>query len=145
MKKVKLYADGSCHQRAKSSGRGGYAAILIFPEGEVTLSGKEEETTNNRMELFSIIVAMESLKEPHDVEIYSDSAYVVNCFLNKWYENWFKNGWHSSDGKPVKNKGLWVRLMKSLIGHKVKFNKVKGHSDDHYNNLCDCLAREASL
>lgn len=144
MKKVKIYADGSCYQMAASSGKGGYGTILIFEENMIELSGAVPETTNNRMELTGIIAGMEYLTEPHEVEIYSDSAYVVECFLKGWFEKWFENGWKNSNGKLVKNKDLWLRLMKSMGGHKVKFIKVKGHADDYYNNRCDLIAKKAS-
>lgn len=142
MKKVKIYTDGSCNQVASSSGRGAYAAVLIFEDCEIVeLSGYDPETTNNRMELMAVIAGFEHLKEPHSIEIYSDSAYVVECFRKRWYEKWISNGWVNSAGKPVSNKDLWVRLMTSFKGHKVKFIKVKGHSDDEMNNRCDEIAK----
>jgi ribonuclease HI len=145
MKKVRIYTDGSCYQVASSSGKGGYGVIVLFEDDSYELSGYEPETTNNRMELMGAIVGMEYLQEPHEVELYSDSAYVVECFLQGWYEKWFRNGWVNSSGKPVANKDLWIRLMKSLKGHKVKFVKVKGHADDPLNNRCDEIARDAVL
>ncbi len=143
MKKVKIYTDGSCHQIASSTGKGGYGAILLYENQEVELSGYEEETTNNRMEMMAAIAGIEHLKEPHDVELYSDSAYLVECFKQRWFEKWFVNGWINSSGKPVANKDLWIRLMKSFAGHKIKFVKVKGHADDELNNRCDVLANKA--
>jgi len=144
MKKVKIYTDGSCSQRASSTGKGGYGILLLFEDGaEIELSGNDAETTNNRMEMMAAIVGLEYLKETCDVELYSDSAYLVECFLQKWFEKWFRNGWINSSGKPVANKDLWIRLMKSFSGHKVKFIKVKGHSDDELNNRCDEIARKA--
>jgi ribonuclease HI len=144
MKKVKIYTDGSCLQVASSTGRGGYGTIIIFEDGvEVELSGNEPGTTNNRMEMMAAIAGLEYLKEPYDIELYSDSAYLVECFLQKWFEKWFRNGWINSSGKSVANKDLWVRLMKTFEGHKIKFIKVKGHSDDELNNRCDKIARGA--
>lgn len=145
MKQVKIYTDGSCSQKASSTGRGGYAAILIFEDREVELTGGELVTTNNRMEMMPAIVSIESLTEPYNIELYSDSAYLVNCFIQGWYKKWLKNGWLNSSGEPVANKDLWIRLMSSFTGHKIKFIKVKGHADDHYNNRCDEIARKAGL
>ena len=142
MKSVKIYTDGSCYQVASSSGRGGYAAILLFEDSELVLKGYEPDTTNNKMELMAVIAGLEILEEPHNVEVYSDSAYVVECFLQRWFEKWFRNGWTNSAGKPVANKDLWIRLMTSFKNHKVKFIKVKGHSNDEMNNRCDEIARQ---
>lgn len=145
MKSVKIYTDGSCFQQASSTGKGGYGTVLIFDEQEIELSGYEGETTNNRMEIFAAIAGLEYLKEPHDVELYSDSAYLVECFKQRWYERWIRNGWLNSAGKPVANKDLWIRLMSSFKGHKIQFIKVKGHSDNEYNNKCDEIARNAVM
>lgn len=143
-KKLKIYTDGACSQKASSKGKGGYGAIILSENGdEQIISGWEAETTNNRMEMMAAIMALESLQEPFDIELYSDSAYLVECFLQKWFEKWFKNGWINSSGKPVANKDLWIRLMKSFGVHKIKFVKVKGHADDEYNNRCDEIARKA--
>lgn len=142
MRKIKIHCDGACSQKASSTGKGGYAAIIIFENNEEQeLCGYEEVTTNNRMEMLAAIVALESLKEPSEIELYSDSAYLVECFKQKWFEKWFINGWLNSGGKPVANKDLWIRLMKSFGQHKIKFVKVKGHADDEFNNRCDLLAR----
>lgn len=138
---VKIYTDGSC----RKNGVGGWGCILIFENRIEELSGVLKDTTNQRAELFAAIVSLEYLTEPHDIELYSDSAYLVNCFLQGWYKNWMRNGWLNSSGEPVANKDLWIRLMSSFTGHKIKFIKVKGHADDHYNNRCDELARQAGL
>lgn len=144
MKKVRIYTDGSCCQNSKSSGKGGYSSILVFENGEtIELSGFEEVTTNNRMELMGVIAALEYLKDdPHDIEIFCDAAYITDCFNQKWYEKWWKNGWKTGK-QPVKNKLLWVRLMKNLPPHSVKFRKIKGHSGNFYNERCDFLAKQA--
>lgn len=139
---VKIYTDGSCMQIASSSGEGAFASILIFEDNEIELSGYEEETTNNRMEMMAAIVALEYLKESYNIEIYSDSAYLVECFNKRWFEKWIKNNWNKSDGKAVANKDLWIRLMSSFKGHHIKFIKVKGHSDNEYNNRCDEIAKK---
>lgn len=137
MKKVKIYTDGSC---PKNPGRGGYATLLIYESETIELTGTEEDSTNNRMEIMGVISGLEALGEPHQVEIYSDSAYVVDCFNKRWFEKWYSHGWKNAEGKSIKNKDLWLRLFKSMDGHKVKFVKVKGHSDDVLNNKCDELA-----
>lgn len=141
MKKVKIYTDGSC---LTNPGRGGYATLLIYDEQTIEMSGGEDNTTNNRMEVMAAIVGLEALKEPHEVELYSDSAYLVNCFKQRWFQRWYSHGWKTADGKPVKNKDLWMRLFDSMAGHKIKFLKVKGHSDNELNNKCDELARIAA-
>lgn len=137
MKKVTLYTDGAC---SGNPGRGGWGAVLIFGKIEKQMSGEEEETTNNRMELTAVIEGLKALKEPCEVEIFSDSAYVVNAFNNNWIESWQKNNWKNAQKKPVANKELWVELIDLMNIHKVTFNKVKGHAGDKYNEICDSLA-----
>lgn len=137
MKKVTLYTDGAC---SGNPGRGGWGAVLIFGKIEKQMSGEEEETTNNRMELTAVIEGLKALKEPCEVEIFSDSAYVVNAFNNNWIESWQKNNWKNAQKKPVANKELWVELIDLMNIHKVSFNKVKGHAGDKYNEICDSLA-----
>ncbi len=138
MKKIILYTDGAC---SGNPGIGGWGAILHYQDKEKVLSGGEEETTNNRMELLAVIKGLDALKEKCEVEIYSDSAYVVNAFLQNWVTNWIKNNWKTSTKKQVQNVDLWQRLLSLLDGHKVFWNKVKGHSDNELNNRCDKLAR----
>lgn len=143
MKKVDIYTDGACRGNGKENTLGGLGIVFIY-NGNI----KEEkmgfrDTTNNIMELSAVIIALETLKEPCLVNIYSDSAYVVNAINNKWLENWTKNGFKTSTKEPVKNKELWEKLLTLLSYHKVKFIKVKGHSDNEYNNRCDALANEA--
>lgn len=121
-------------------GPGGYGAILMYNGKERELSGGEKVTTNNQMELMAAIVALECLKEPCEVMLYSDSAYLVNAFNQHWIEGWKKNGWKNSSKQDVKNRELWERLEKLTSTHKVEFIKVKGHSDNEYNNRCDKLA-----
>ncbi len=137
MKKVILYTDGAC---SGNPGPGGYAAILIYNNIEKEISGGEKETTNNKMEMLAVIKGLEMLKEPCEVEVYSDSAYVVNSIEKGWIYSWKKNGWKKADKKQVKNIELWERLLKQLEIHKVTFLKVKGHADDELNNRCDRLA-----
>lgn len=139
MKNVTLYTDGAC---SGNPGAGGYAAILIYKGMEKIISGGEKETTNNRMELLAIIEGLNALKEPCEVEVYSDSQYVIDAFNKNWIIDWQARGWKTSDKKEVKNKYLWVRLLSLLDVHKVKFIKVKGHSDNEFNNRCDKIAKE---
>lgn len=140
MKEVIIYTDGAC---SGNPGAGGWAAILLYKGIRREISGGEQETTNNRMELTAVIKALELLKEPCCVKVHSDSAYIVNCFKQKWYEKWQKNGWLTSGNKPVENKDLWQRLLKLVGKHDVEFIKVKGHSNIELNNRCDELARAA--
>lgn len=139
MKKVSIYTDGAC---SGNPGDGGWGAILIYGKREKELSGFEEDTTNNRMELKAAIKALQLLKEPCEVELYSDSAYLVNGFLMNWVENWKKNGWKTSSKGTVKNVELWKELDRLGGIHKIKWIKVKGHSDNEYNNRCDKLATD---
>ena len=130
MKKVTLYTDGAC---SGNPGPGGYGAVLIYEGIEKEISGGEKSTTNNKMEMMAVIKGLEALKEPCEVEVYSDSAYVVNAIEQGWIESWKKNGWRKADKKPVKNVELWEKLLELMDTHKVTFNKVKGHADDEYN------------
>ena len=137
MKKVVLYTDGAC---SGNPGPGGYGAVLIYGGVEKEIFGGEKSTTNNKMEMMAVIKGLEALKEPCEVEVYSDSAYIVNAIEQGWIESWKKNGWRKADKKPVKNVNLWEKLLELMDKHKVIFNKVKGHADDEYNNRCDRIA-----
>lgn len=142
MKKVVLYTDGAC---SGNPGKGGWCAILNYKGYEKIISGGEIETTNNRMELKAVIMGMEALNEPCEVEVYSDSAYVVNAVSERWIFAWQKNGWVKSDKKSVKNIDLWEKMLYNLSKHKVTFIKVKGHADNETNNRCDSIARSEIL
>lgn len=137
-KKVTIYTDGAC---SGNPGKGGWGSILIYGDVVKELSGGEDNTTNNRMELKAVIEALKALKSPCDVEIYSDSAYVVNAFTQKWIDNWIKNNWKTADKKSVKNVDLWQELLVLIKTHNVTFKKVKGHSDNELNERCDKLAK----
>ncbi len=102
-----------------------------------------KNTTNNIMEITAVLEALKTLKFPCEVDLFSDSAYVVNCFLQGWIYNWIKKGWKTASGEPVKNRELWEELLFLTKIHKVNFHKVKGHADNKYNNRCDELARMA--
>ena len=130
MKEVILYTDGAC---SGNPGVGGYGAILMYKGKERVISGAEGMTTNNRMELMAVIKGLEALKEPCKVDIYSDSAYVVNAFLQDWITNWQNNGFKTSKGK-VLNIELWQKLIELCACHDVSWHKVKGHADNEYNN-----------
>ena len=142
MEEVTIYTDGAC---SGNPGPGGWGALLMYKENKREISGGCKETTNNIMELTAVIEGLKLLKFPCKVKLYSDSAYVVNAFLQKWIYGWIKNGWKNSNKEPVKNKELWQELYDLTKIHEVEFIKVKGHSDNDYNNRCDELAREAIM
>lgn len=139
MKKVIIYTDGAC---SGNPGNGGWGAILKYGEKEMEISGYEVDTTNNKMELKAAIEALKKLKEPCEVELYSDSAYLINGFEKKWLIIWKKNGWVNSSKEQVKNIELWKELDRLNYTHKITWIKVKGHSDNVYNNRCDKLATD---
>ncbi len=138
MKKVDIYTDGAC---SGNPGKGGWAAILIYKGHEKVISGGEIETTNNRMELSGIIYGISALKESCDVILYSDSAYCTEPFIKGWIESWQSNGWKTLGKESVKNVDLWQKLLEVIKKHKVTFIRVKGHSDNAFNNRCDEIAR----
>ena len=137
-KKVVIYTDGAC---SGNPGPGGYAAILIYNGTEKEISGGIKSTTNNRMELYAVVKGLSLLKYPCDVELYSDSAYIVDSINKGWVYAWQLKNWTKSDDQKVKNVDLWQQIFKYMDIHNISFNKVKGHSDDDYNNRCDKLAR----
>ena len=139
-KTVNIYTDGAC---SGNPGPGGWAAILEFGPHRKEMSGHMASTTNNRMELFAAISGLGALKEPCNVNLYSDSNYLVQAFNDNWIENWKKNGWKTSGGGKVENQDLWFILTVQTTKHHVTFIKVKGHSDHPENNRCDELARAA--
>lgn len=137
MDEVTIYTDGAC---SGNPGPGGWGAILMLGENRKEISGGSENTTNNIMELTAVIEALKILKRPCKVNVYSDSAYVVNAFLQKWIYGWMKKGWKTASGDPVKNKELWQELYSLTKTHDVTFHKVKGHADNEFNNRCDEMA-----
>ncbi|MGN1331007.1 MAG: ribonuclease HI [Clostridia bacterium] len=140
MEEVIIYTDGAC---SGNPGPGGWGSILMYKGNKKEISGGSLDTTNNIMEMTAVIEALKLLKFPCDVKLYSDSAYVVNAFNNGWIYNWKRNNWKTADKKPVKNQELWEELYSLFKIHKVEFIKVKGHSDNEFNNRCDELARNA--
>ena len=141
MKKIELYTDGAC---SGNPGPGGWGAVLLYKGAEKKLSGYAAESTNNRMELLAVIVALETLKSACEVEVHSDSQYVVNAFNQHWIDSWLKKNWINSQKKPVKNPDLWKRLLKAKEPHQVTFIWVKGHDGHPQNERCDELATAAA-
>ncbi len=139
MKQVEIYTDGAC---SGNPGAGGWGAVLMYGEHKVEISGFEKSTTNNKMELTAAFEALKRLKEPCRVNLYSDSAYLVNAFLQGWLDKWIKNGWKRNKNEEVKNIELWKELVRLADIHEIKWIKVKGHADNVYNNRCDKLATD---
>lgn len=137
MKKVTIYTDGAC---SGNPGPGGWGAILEWNGIEKELSGGERETTNNRMELTGVISALSALREPCEVELYTDSKYVCDAILQRWVYGWKAKGWIKADKKPALNVDLWEQLLPLLERHSVTFRWVKGHASNEKNNRCDKLA-----
>ena len=137
MKKVYIFTDGAC---SGNPGPGGWGAVLRYTAAEKELSGGEKETTTNRMALTACIEALTLLKEPCEVELTTDSQYVVNGITKGWAESWRKNGWRKSDKKPALNSDLWELLLAQCERHKVTFNWIKGHAGHEENERCDKLA-----
>lgn len=135
--KVTIYTDGAC---SGNPGPGGYGAILMYGEHKKELSGGEKNTTNNRMELLGVITALQALNRPCQVELYTDSQYVVNGIEKGWAKKWQANGWMRNKKEPALNSDLWQTLLDLLNVHQVTFRWVKGHATNPYNNRCDQLA-----
>ena len=137
MKTVTLYTDGAC---SGNPGPGGWGAILEYRGHEKELSGGEESTTNNWMELTAVIMGLSSLKEPCIVELYSDSKYVIDGLEKGWAASWTKKGWIKSDKKPALTPDLWEQLLDLTGKHQMRYHWVKGHAENPKNNRCDELA-----
>jgi ribonuclease HI len=137
VKHVEIYTDGAC---SGNPGPGGWGAVLIYKGTEREISGYSSETTNNRMELMAAIQGLNALKESCRVSLYTDSAYLCNAFNNGWTIAWQRNGWQNAKKKPVENKELWMMLINKSKEHQITWIKVKGHSDNEYNNRADKLA-----
>lgn len=135
--KVEIYTDGSC---SGNPGPGGYGTILVCGNTEKTISGGEDCTTNNRMELTAAIAGLSALKRECEVTLYSDSQYLVRAVNERWLENWQSRGWRKSDKSPVLNEDLWKTLASLLEKHSVSFVWVRGHDGHSYNERCDALA-----
>ncbi|MEF9915839.1 MAG: ribonuclease HI [Lachnospiraceae bacterium] len=144
---VKIYTDGAA--RGNPNGPGGYGTVIEYMDakGELhtkELSGGYQKTTNNRMELMAAIAGLEALNRPCDIELYSDSKYVVDAFNQKWIDGWVKKNWNRGKSGPVKNIDLWKRLLKAKELHTVQFIWVKGHDGHAQNERCDTLATTAA-
>ena len=139
MADVSIYTDGAC---SGNPGPGGWGAVLMWKGEERRLSGGEPDTTNNRMELMAAIGALEALKRPCTVDLYSDSSYVINAFTLGWVDKWRAKGWMRTRKDPVANQDLWLRLVAAAAPHTITWIKVKGHSGNPYNEICDALAVE---
>ncbi len=137
MKEVQLYTDGAC---SGNPGPGGYGAILVYRGIEKEFSGGEESTTNNRMELMSVIVGLRALKEPCEVTLISDSKYVIDGLQKGWAKSWRAHGWVKGDKKPALNPDLWGELLTLCEQHLMHYQWVKGHASHPYNERCDKMA-----
>ena len=145
--KVTMYTDGAA--RGNPNGPGGYGTILQYVDSKGQVHMREysagyEKTTNNRMEMMAVIAGLEALNRPCEVDVYSDSQYVVNAFNQHWIEGWKKRGWKRSGNKPVLNMDLWQRMLKAMEPHQVTFIWVKGHDGHAQNERCDKLATSAA-
>ncbi len=138
-KRVRLYTDGSCHG---NPGPGGWAALLEYGSKSRELTGNDPATTNNRMEMMAVLEGLRALKEPCDVEVWTDSRYVVDG-MTSWLAGWKKRGWKTASRQPVKNEELWRALDEEASRHRVTWNWVKGHDGHPQNERCDRLANEA--
>ncbi len=145
--RVTIYTDGAA--RGNPDGPGGYGAVISYVDARGQEHTKElscgyKKTTNNRMELMGVIRALEALKRPCQVDLWSDSQYVVKAFEEHWIDKWQKNGWKTAGKKAVKNIDLWKKLLELMAPHQVTFHWVKGHAGQTYNERCDFLATSAA-
>ena len=146
MKVIHLYTDGGCRGNGREGENlGAIGGVLIYPEKNVTKEYKwaYENTTNNQMELLAVIEGLKLLKEPCEVHIYSDSAYVVNAYLQNWIGGWKAKNWTRGKAGALKNREIWIELDQLANSHKVTFHKVKGHAENPYNNRADALVNQA--
>jgi ribonuclease HI len=146
MKVIHLYTDGGCRGNGREGENlGAIGGVLIYPEKNVTKEYKRayENTTNNQMELLAVIEGLKLLKEPCEVHIYSDSAYVVNAYLQNWIGGWKAKNWTRGKAGELKNREIWIELDQLVNSHKVTFHKVKGHAENPYNNQADLLVNQA--
>ncbi len=141
MKHIQIFTDGAC---SGNPGPGGWGAILRYKAHEKELSGGEAETTNNRMELMALISALEQLKEPCEIDLCSDSQYVINGLQKGWAKGWRARGWKKADKSPALNSDLWARLLDLSEAHTIHYNWIKGHAGHPENERCDRLAVEQS-
>ena len=141
--KIIIHCDGACSGNQYRINKGGWGAVLQQGSRVKEIHGGEQNTTNQRMELTACIRALEQVKSgKYGVEVYTDSAYLVNCMQKKWYAAWQRNGWHNAARKPVENRDLWERLLSLASLYTVRFFKVAGHSGNKLNERADELARQ---
>lgn len=140
LKTLDIYTDGAC---SGNPGKGGYGVVMIYKGNRKEFSEGFIETTNNRMEILAVIKSLEALKEPCNVNLYSDSKYVVDAVEKGWAKKWKSNGWKRNKNEMASNIDMWERLLNLLEKHNVKFIWVKGHADNVENERCDFLARQA--
>lgn len=138
MKRIEIFTDGACKG---NPGPGGWAALLRMGRHERELKGREAQTTNNRMEMTAIIKALEALKEPCRIDLYSDSKYVIDG-ITKWVEGWKRRGWINASKKPVRNADLWHRLIDAAAPHQISWHWVRGHDGHEENERVDQLASD---
>ncbi len=138
---VTIYSDGAC---LGNPGRGGYGTVLLFGERRKELSAGFRHTTNNRMELLGAIVGLESLTRPCQVELWSDSQYVIHALTKGWLAGWQQRGWRTAGKKPVKNRDLWERMLVAIAPHTIDWRWVRGHTGNPENERCDVLAVDAA-
>jgi ribonuclease HI len=141
---ITIYCDGACSGNQSAKNVGGWGAILNYRGHVKELHGGERNTSNQRMELTACIKALEAIKVKKPITIFSDSAYLVNCIHQRWYERWQRNGWKNAKKQPVENKDLWMRLLELLNDHEVTFHKVEGHAGVELNERADALARRGA-
>lgn len=141
MKHVIVFTDGACRG---NPGPGGYGVVLRYGKHRLELSAGYARTTNNRMELLAAIAALEELSEPCEVDLHSDSKYLIDAIVKNWIKGWKAKGWKTSTGQPVKNQDLWLRLTKAAESHKVNWKWVRGHAGNVENERCDVLAVAAA-
>lgn len=146
MDKIIIYTDGACSNNQSSKNYGGYGAVLMYKDKVKEIYGGKKNTTNNIMEMMAVIKSLELLKRLDiPVQVYSDSAYIVNCINNKWYINWRKNGWKTSKKTAVENKEMWQTLLNLIESIKsFEIIKVKGHAGNEFNEMADELARKGA-
>ena len=138
-KKVDIYTDGAC---SGNPGPGGWGVLIQLDDKNIELSGGDNETTNNRMELMAAIIALEEINKDYKINLYTDSNYVKDG-INSWISNWKKNSWKTANKKDVKNKDLWIRLDAAIKGKDISWIWVKGHAGNAGNEQADYLARSA--
>lgn len=147
MTRVTIYTDGAA--RGNPEGPGGYGALVQFTDSAGTVHEREyaagyKKTTNNRMELMGVIIALENLTKPCEIDLYSDSQYVIKAMTEGWLSSWQRKGWKTSSKTPVKNRALWERLIEAASPHAIHWHWVKGHAGHPENERCDRLATEAA-